>query len=136
METTYKTILAIILAMVFTGGCREKQGSEEKLYRLIAAENRELKEQLQIETKKGEDEIKNLKMQLKNEKERLGADIESLTKQLKECRQRTDEKIEEQMKKYCEDAISQLMDWNQNLIAEIERLRDELAKIKGESAGW
>ena len=149
----YTVVLAIIAAMVFTGGCQEEQvSSDVSLHRLIAMENRDLKAQLQQETKKREEEIKNLKTQMQTEtkkrddkiktlekqfqteKEKLNADVDDLTKQLAECVQTTDEKMAEDMKKYCEESTTILMNWNTELVAENERLETELAKIKGEPA--
>jgi len=149
----YTVVLAIIAAMVFTAGCQEEQESSDvSLHRLIAMENRDLKAQLQQETKKREEEIKNLKTQMQTEtkkrddkiktlekqfqteKEKLNADVDDLTKQLAECVQTTDEKMAEDMKKYCEESTTILMNWNTELVAENERLETELAKIKGEPA--
>ncbi len=153
MKRAYIIISAIVIAMVFTMGCRDKQGSDERMYRLIANENRDLKERLQAETKKRDDEIRNiqkkmqaeikkrddeiqnLKTQCQNEKRKLNDDIENLADQLEDCVKTTDEKIKEQMKKYCEDTVSQLMDWNTELTAENEQLKTELTKIKGKPAG-
>lgn len=153
MKKTYAAVLAVIAAIVFTGGCQEEQvSSDVNMHRLIAMENKDLKAQLQQETSKRDEEIKNLKTQLQTEtkkrddviknlekqlqteKEKLNADVENLSKQLAKCTQTTDEKMAEDMKKYCEEQVTSLMDWNTELVAENELLKTELDKIKGEPA--
>jgi Skp family chaperone for outer membrane proteins len=189
MKRAYTMVLAIITAIVFTGGCQEEQvSSNVSLHRLIAAENRELKAQLQQETKKHDEEIKNLKTQLQTEtkkrddeiktlktqlqtktkkrddeiktlktqlqtktkkrddeiktlKTRLQTetkkrddDVQNLRKQLDQCEMSSDKKMNEEGERQCEKLVSDLMDGNTELTAEVEQLKNEMAKIKGEPA--
>ena len=79
MKKTCAAVLAISMAILWAWGCQEEQvSSDVKQSRLIAAENGDLKTQLQQETKKRDDEIKNLKTQLQTEKEKLNADMNNL----------------------------------------------------------
>ena len=152
MIKTYTAVLAILAAMVFTGGCEKQQASSDvRMHRLIAMENRELKAQLQQETKKRDEEIKNLKnqlqtetkkrddgiknlkTQLQNETKKLNDEVKNLTEQLTRCEQTRDGKIAEEVKKYCEEQVTSLTDWNTELVTENEQLKNELAKLKGES---
>jgi len=58
--------------------------------------------------------------------------VQVLTEKLARCEQTRDRKIAEEVKKYNEESTTTLMDWNTELVAENERLKAELAKIRGE----
>jgi len=158
MEKMCAAILVIGMAMLWTGGCQEEQASPDvKTARLIAAENRDLKTQLQqeakkrneeiknlnaqmqTETKKRDDEIKNLKTQFQTEKEKLNADADNLSKQLAKCVQerqaaldKTEEGIKNRSEEITEEMVVPLMNEAGELKAEIAQLKAELAKTKGE----
>ena len=139
MKKTCAAVLAISMAMVWMGGCQEEQASSDvKQSRLIAAENGDLKAQLQQETKKRDEEIKNLKTQLQTEKEKLNADMNNLSKQLAKCvqeRQAALDKAEKESKKLSEmiteETIMPLMKETGELKAEIAKLKAELSNCEG-----
>ena len=153
MKKTITAAWLIIAGFVFTMGCEKQQetSSDVRMHRLIAMENKQLKEQLQQETKKSDDEIKNLKNQLQtetnkrddeikklktelqNETKKLNDEIKILTEQLARCEQTRDEKIAEEVKKSCGEQVTSLTEWNTELVNENERLKNELAKLKGET---
>ena len=129
--------LAILMACVsiaWVGGCKEEQQetSNPKMTRLIAVENKELKEKLQAETEKFNDEIRNLKTLLQQQDDQ----IKNLSQDLTLCAQVRDAKTDEIRKELIGDyehALNILVDRNSELMAEIERLKADLAKIKEES---
>ena len=151
MTRAYAAVLIISMAVVWTGGCQEEQTSDVKQARLIVAEDRETKAQLQAETKKRDDEIKNLKAQLQtetNEIKNLKTEISKrddeikgiveqcqiemkqrdntiqlTSKQLDQCEKARNERIEEAVKKQCDGAMSTLTDLISELTAENERLK-------------
>lgn len=157
MKKTCAAVLAISMAILWAGGCQEEQASSgDKMARLTALENKELKTQLQQETKKRDEEIKNLKTQLQTEtkkrdddmgvlekqfqteKEKLNADVNNLSKQLAECvqeRQAALDKAEKDMKKLseniAEEAVIPLMKEMGELKTEITRLKAELSDCEG-----
>jgi len=179
MKKVLAVVFMVSMATIWTGGCQEEQvSSDVKQSRLRAAENGDLKVQLQVEKKKRDDEIINLKAEakkrddeiinlkaeakrrddeIKNLKFQIQAEIDKrdnevkdivsqcqtemnqrdaviqLTrKQLGECAQTRDEKLQEEADKQCKESISAMNDWNSELKDEVERLKAELAKIKGE----
>jgi len=165
MTRAFAAVLAISMAIVWTGGCQEEQTSSDvKQSRIIAAENGDLNRQLQQETKKRDDEIKNLKAQLQTETNEIknlktqlqteiskrddeikgivgqcqtemnqrDAVIQLTRKQLGECAQTRIDKLQEEADKQCKDSISAMNDWNSELKDEVDRLKAELAKAKGE----
>jgi Skp family chaperone for outer membrane proteins len=99
MKKTFAAVLAISMAILWAGGCQEEQvSSDVKQSRLIAAENGDLNRQLQQETKKRDDEIKNLKTEAK----KRGDEIKNLkTQSQAEAKKRDNEikKLSEQLKK-------------------------------------
>jgi predicted nucleic acid-binding Zn-ribbon protein len=161
MKKTCAVVLAISMAILLAGGCQDEQASSDvRQSRLAAVENRELKTQCQQETKKRDEEIKNLntqmqtekkkrddkiedlKTQLENLKKQLQAEakkgddkIKDLAEQLSQCKKANDAKIEEIQKDMRERNIAfitELVNKNSELTTEVERLKAELAKAKGE----
>jgi septal ring factor EnvC (AmiA/AmiB activator) len=134
MKKTAIAILIIIAAMIFAGGCMEEQASSDsKIHRLIAAENRELKEKLEAEKKKRDDEIKKLETQFRAEMLKRDDDMNRLTEQLAQCEQARQNVIKsrKQEQERLESMISALNDWNKELTIEVKQLKDELANCKG-----
>lgn len=134
MKKTYTAILVIITALVFAGGCREQQSSSDaKMHRLIAAENRELKEKLEAEKKKRDDEIKKLEAQFQAELKKRDDDMSRLAEQLAQCEQARQNvtKSREKEQERLESLTSALNDWNKELTIEVKQLKEELANCKG-----
>ena len=179
MTRAIAAVLAISMAILCAGGCQEEQASSgDKMARLMAVENKDLKAQLQAEKKKKDDEIKNLNTQLtklhaeiakkdaeisnisepfKKTEESLWAeitrrgeetkqlveqcqtemkqrdnDLRIIREQLGQCTQARNDKVQEEADNQCKGAVSALDDWNSELKEEVERLKAELAKVKGE----
>ncbi len=149
MKKTYAAVLAISMAILCAGGCQEEQASPDiKQSRLMAAENRDLKTQLQQETKKKDEEIKKLKTQLQTEtkkqkeqseteKEKLNADVDNLSKQLAECvqeKQAMQDKAEQDIEKLSgelsEGVVTPILNDMEKLKAENARLKEELANCE------
>jgi predicted nucleic acid-binding Zn-ribbon protein len=131
MKKTCAVVLAISMAILWAGGCQEEQVSPDlKTARLMAVENRDLRAQLQAETKKFNDEIQNLKTQLQKQDDQ----IKNLKGQLAQCEKARDAKIEE-IKNGLEEQYMGFMTYvantNSELSVEVERLKAELAKVKG-----
>lgn len=105
-------ILAVVVTGLLMAGCEEEQASADvKMHRLIAEENRQLKKQMDT-----------LKSQMQQQKE-----------QLSQCEQER-QKYKENFDETLEERIDQLMTISSQatseLMAEIERLKAELAKLK------
>jgi exonuclease VII large subunit len=84
MKKTCAAVLAISMAILWAGGCQEEQvSSDVKQSRLIAAENRDLKTQLQQETKRRDEEIKNLNSQMQTETKKRDDEIKNLKTEAK-----------------------------------------------------
>jgi flagellar motility protein MotE (MotC chaperone) len=157
MIRTYAVVLIISMAVVWAGGCQEEQvSSDVKQSRLIAAENRDL----QQETKKRDDEIKNLNAQSQVEMKKKDEEIKKLSEQLKkaqassqaeitkrddevknikdqlfQCEKARDTKMEDVQKEMGDryvGLITDLTSKDSELTAEVDRLKAELVKIRGE----
>jgi hypothetical protein len=132
MTRLYAVALAFSAMMVWTGGCQEEQqvSSDVNLHRLIAAENRELKEKLVAEEKKRDDEIKKLVIQHQAEMKKRDEDMNRLKEQLAQCEQAKQNslKAQQEEQKRLDSLMSALRDWNTNLTTEVRRLKAELAK--------
>ena len=151
MKKMCVAVLAISMAIFWAGGCQEEQASSgEKMARLIALENKELKVQLeaqkkkcdddmskaqaksQTEIKKREDEIKKLDAQLAAEQKNRNDEVQNLKKQLDECEQTKSAEMQKAADKTVWDMVTDLGQKNAELSAEVDRLKAELAKTKGE----
>ena len=122
--TRTKVGLAIAAAVVIGalgGGCQEEQASQDvKLHRLIAVENRQLKA-----------EIENLKKQIEEQKQEIAKceqEKQKITQHSREIEGRQTGEIIGQFK----NVMSATIKKNAELRAEIEQLKAELAKLKGE----
>jgi hypothetical protein len=163
-----KILAAVVIACVAilgAGGCQEEQASSgDKMTRLLAVENKELKEQSQADIKKRDDEIKSLKAQIKKldeeskgfdkrlqadlnkrddeiknlnaqlqaQTKKLDDDIQAVSKQLEQCEQTTGDKIQKEVEKSCGDTVKSLMDWNTELVAEVEQLKAKSSDANSE----
>jgi uncharacterized small protein (DUF1192 family) len=144
-------VLAISMAILWAGGCQEEQASSgEKMARLTALENKDLQAQLQAEKKKcgddmskaqaksqteikkREDEIKNLDAQLAAEQKNRNDEVQDLKKQLDECGKIKSAEMQKASDKEVWDIVTDLTQKNAELIAEVDRLKAELAKTKDE----
>ncbi len=109
-------IVAAVFIIVWAGGCQEEQiSSDVKMSRLISAENRQLKQ-----------EIETLKKQIDQQEQNLA--------QCEKEKQDWQFKAEKGLEKQGEKMMSMMMTSQAGLTAENERLKAELAKLKGESA--
>ena len=94
MTRVYWAFLAIGAMMMWAVGCQEEQvSSDVKQSRLIAAENGDLKTQLQQEAKKHDEEIKNLNTQMQTETKKQDDKITNLKTQLQTEAKKRDEEI-------------------------------------------
>ena len=90
MIRAYAIVLIISTAAVWTAGCQEEQvSSGDKMARLMALENRELKAQLQAEIKNRDNEIQNLKDKTKKQDD----EIKNLSEQLSRCEKASNAKM-------------------------------------------
>jgi phage shock protein A len=108
-------IVAAVFIGVWAGGCQEEQTADVKMSRLISAENRQLKQ-----------EIENLKKQIDQQEQNLA--------QCEKAKQDWQYKAEKGLEKQGEKMMSMMITSEAGLTAENERLKAELAKLKGESA--
>jgi predicted nuclease with TOPRIM domain len=154
MKMTYMAVLAISMIILWAGGCQEEQASPDvKMARLTALENKELqaqlqaekkkcdddinkinneKAQLQAEIKKRDDEIKNLNAQFAAGSKNLNDEFRDIQKQLDECQQVKSVEMQKESDKEVWGMVTDLAQKNEELTAEVERLKAELAKAKGE----
>jgi peptidoglycan hydrolase CwlO-like protein len=147
MTKTFAVILIISIAMVWTVGCQEEAASDViQKHRLIAMENRELraeakkrddeiknlKEQFRVESKKRDDEMKKLTGQLQAEIEKRDNEIQQYAKQLAQCEQTKAEEIQNMENEQLWGQITDLLNKNSELTAEVKRLQAELAGLKGQ----
>jgi hypothetical protein len=125
--------VTMIIIGISAWGCQEQQTPDERTARLIALENKELKAQMQTEMKKREDEIEKLKEQIQAETKKYNDDVQVLSDQLAQCEHERTEGIKESEKRQKEQSemiFKDVIQENQKLTAEIERLNAELAKLK------
>ena len=142
MKMIYAAVLAVSMAILWAGGCQEEQmSSGDKMARLMGAENRDLRTQLQAENKnlqtqlqaekkkrddeikdfnsqmqKRDEEIRNLKTQLQAETKKLQAETKNYNSQMQtETKQR-------------EERITSLIKQSQ---AELKKRDDELLNLVG-----
>ena len=158
MKKTCAAILVISMALFWAGGCQEEQvSSGDKMARLTAAENANLKTQIQQEAKKHDEEIEKLNMQMQKEakqrddeiknlngkikeltnqfhteKEKLNADVDNLSKQLAECvqeRRAVQEKAEKDIEKLSEELSEGVV---APILDDMQKLKTENAQLKAE----
>jgi polyhydroxyalkanoate synthesis regulator phasin len=110
-------ITALVIIGGFVGGCEEGQATNSppdvKMQRLFAAENE----------------------QLKSENEKLKGNIEQLKQQLEQCdKQRQDwqNKAQTEIKESIDGILKAGVEQNAALNNEIEQLKEEIAKLKGQ----
>ena len=149
MFRVFTSVLAISIAMILTAGCQEEQATpSEKMDRLAAAENRDLKAQLeaqkkqcgdektkeeaksQAQIKKLEDEIKNLNTKLASQKKNLEGQLQDLSKQFNDCRSMKAAEMQKESDKQVWDMVIEFAQKNEELTAEVNQLKAELAKAK------
>jgi DNA anti-recombination protein RmuC len=105
MKKTCAAVLAIGMAILWAGGCQEEQASSgDQMARLMGAENRDLRAQLQAENK-------NLQIQLQAEKNKRDNEIKDFNSQM----QKRDGEIK---------------DLNSQLQAETKKRDDEIKNLK------
>ena len=85
-----------------------------------------------MEVTQRDEEIKQLVDQCQTEMKQRDDDLQITREQLGKCAQTVDKKLQEEADKQCKESISALNDWNSELKEEVERLKAELAKVKGE----
>jgi hypothetical protein len=128
------TVTMVIIGL-WVCGCQEQQTPDTKTARLIALENKELKAQMQAETKKRDDEIQKLKEQIQANTKKHNDEVQSISNVLTQCEHDRTEGIketEQKNKEQIESMLSGVIAENQKLTAEIERLNAEIAKLKGQ----
>jgi uncharacterized small protein (DUF1192 family) len=150
MRKTFAGILIISIAIIWTAGCQEQGSAEVQKHRLVVLENRELKtqlkeeakkqdeeiksvkEQFRVESKKRDDEIKKLEKQHQIELEKRDNETKQIARQLAECEQIKSAEMQKEADKQIWDFVTELGQKNDELTAEVERLKAELAKVKGQ----
>jgi cell division protein FtsB len=128
------TVIMVMIG-VWVWGCQEQQTPDMRTARLIAIENKELKAQMQAETKKRDDEIQKLKEQIQADIKKHNSEIQSMSDLLSQCEHDRTVGLKEQeklQKEQIEKVLTGVMQENQKLTAEIERLNAEIAKLKGQ----
>lgn len=127
--------VTMIIIGISAWGCQEQQAPDERTARLIALENKELKAQMQTETKKRDDEIQKLREQIQVEIKKHNDEVQSISNLLAQCEhdrtvglKETEQKNKEQL----ESVLSPVILENQKLTTENERLNAEIAKLKGQ----
>jgi outer membrane murein-binding lipoprotein Lpp len=108
-------VAAAVFIGACVGGCQEEQTADVKMSRLISAENRQLKH-----------EIEALKKQIDQQKQQFA--------QCEQERQTWQYKAEKGLEEQGRKMMSMFTTSQAGLTAENERLKAELAKLKGESA--
>jgi chromosome segregation ATPase len=149
MKKTYAVVLAIGMAILWAGGCQEEQASSgDKMARLMGAENKDLRTQLQAENKnmqtqlqaeknKRDDEIKNLNSQM----QKRDGEIKNLNAQLQtETKKRDDEiknlktQLQSEMKKRDDDVnrlTEKLAQCEQGKQKSIKEQEEEQKRLEG-----
>ena len=128
-------VVTMLIIGLWACGCQEQQTPDTRTARLIAMENKELKAQMQAETKKLDDEIQKLKEQIQAETKKHNDEVQSFSNQLDQCEHdRTVglKETEQKQKEEIENVLSPVIVENQKLSAENERLNAEIAKLKGQ----
>jgi len=128
------TAIMVIIG-VSVWGCEGQQTPDMRTARLTAIENKELKAQMQAEMKKRDDEIQKLKEQIQAETKKHNDDVQSISNVLTQCEHdRTVglKETEQKQKEQIESVLTGVIQENQKLTAEIERLNAEIAKLKGQ----
>ena len=130
-------VITMVLIGAFGGGCQDGNAGKstenpmEKMNRVLSAENRQLKEQIQTM----EGQIGQQKEQLgecAKEKEEI-AKCEEIKKQLEKCEKEKDAITKEKKGNY-EELLEAMTENAAKVTAENEALKTELAKLKGEEA--
>jgi Ni/Co efflux regulator RcnB len=150
MTKTITCILIISFVMVWSTGCQEQGAAEDQGRRLLVLENRELKTQLKEEAKKQDEEIKSIKEQSLAESKKRDDEVNKLENQhqdelkkredalkqcneeLSQCEQIKSAEMQKESDKQVWDMVSELGQKNDELTAEVERLKAELVKAKGQ----
>ena len=115
-----KTRISLVFAAAvfigaWAGGCQEEQTADVKMSRLISAENRQFKQ-----------EIETLKRHMDQQKQQFA--------QCEKDRQTWQYKAEKGLDEQNEKMMSMMITSQEEITTENERLKAELAKLKGESA--
>ena len=138
MKKTCAAVLAVSMAILWAGGCQDEQASSDvKQSRLVAAENRDLKTQLQQETKKRDDEIKNLNTQMQTETKKRDDKIENLKTQLQTETKKRDDKIENlktQLQTEAKKRDDEIKNLNKQLQTEKEKLNADVDNLSKQLA--
>ncbi len=121
MKGTLQKIVATAcctIGCVLLCGCEEANTSDVKMHRLIAAENSQLRAQLQAETQKRDKEIKDLKDQLG---------------QCEQEKQVWQDKADKALKEQIDGMIGIVMDEANNLKQENENLKARIKELEGQT---
>ncbi|MGD0077091.1 MAG: hypothetical protein ABSB91_00535 [Sedimentisphaerales bacterium] len=127
--------VTMIMIGLWAWGCQEQQTPDIRAARLAVIENKELKAQMQAETKKRDDEIQKLKEQIQADIKKHNSEIQNISDLLAQCERDRTAGLKEQeklQKEQIESVLTGVMQENQKLTAEIERLNAEIAKLKGQ----
>ncbi|MBN2594398.1 MAG: hypothetical protein JXA81_12900 [Sedimentisphaerales bacterium] len=115
-------VIIITTSAMLTVGCGQPESLSEKKCRVIAAENKELKKELEKSNK----EVEMLKAQ-------YGGKIEEQGEQLKKCL-REKEELKEKSRQNVRDQVSSVlnivMEENKNLREENSRLKAQIEELK------
>jgi outer membrane murein-binding lipoprotein Lpp len=137
-----EVILAVgsCLIAVLIAGCEEQNLSTVKKSRLIAYENRQLKEQLAQQEKKIEDQLAQQKKEIKEQVAQREKQIEERNKLLEECQQRrkileerfegeVNTRINEKMAIFIQ-ASEQMRQENDEFKAQVAELSAQVSKLE------
>lgn len=146
MKKTFVSTLIVSIVVIWSTGCQKEESTGVQNHRQLVLENKELKAQLKeeaegvkhikeqclAESKKLEDEIKRLEKQYDSEIKKKDDEIKQCTEQLSQCAQIKSTEMQKEADKQVWDMVTKLGQANDELSAEVERLKAELAKVNGQ----
>ena len=114
-------LLIVVFSVMLMTGC-EEEASNDRMARLIANENRQLKKQLEKRDK-----------EMQQQKQQLEKEIEKQTQLLEKCEQAKkvlEQRTKEETSRQVQSVLSVVMDQNSKLRQKIISLKKELEALK------